>query len=263
MQRQLGEYAQALYQAGDLENAFAAFEKSVIELGFEAVLYSYIPRALIESGFHVPPVYLHSDKFYPEYMAHYAESRFDRYDPTLQAVNNNEKQAIDWWGDVCQSYKLNSLKSCEVMDVSRYYGIENGVTLPLMSGAQGVAGVSAISREKAQYSLLLADKLDALFLRARMFHGLVVSNSGYLGAFTRSLVESLSQTQMGYLRGLAAGRKTSDIAKELNTSSGYLDQSMIRLRRKLSGAEDNSAPKINRNQLLYYAGLLNIIEHES
>ncbi len=69
--------------------------------------------------------------------------------------------------------------------------------------------------------------------------------------------------QLNYLRGLAAGKKTGQIASELGTTSGYLEQIMLKLRRKLSGVEDDETPTISRNQILYYAGLMNMLEYDA
>ena len=53
------------------------------------------------------------------------------------------------------------------------------------------------------------------------------------------------------------------IAADMKKSEGYLEQVLLKIRRKLSGVGKHEPPKINRNQLLYYAGLLNILEHAS
>jgi hypothetical protein len=177
-------------------------------------------------------------------------------------VSRGEKGPIDWWGETCEQYKLGDKASREVIDVSRSYGIQNGLTIPLMSGEQGIAGASFISHEGSGYALLLAEKLEALTLRTKMFHSLVASNACYLSEFTKPLVNSFSRTQLRYLSALASGKKTAEIARSMGTSPGYLDQSIIKLRRKLSGTEEQDTPSINRNQLLYYAGLLNILEQD-
>jgi hypothetical protein len=50
------------------------------------------------------------------------------------------------------------------------------------------------------------------------------------------------------------------MAKEIFRSEKYLEQVMLKIRRKVSGVNQFDKPTINRNQLMYYAGLANLIE---
>ena len=129
--------------------------------------------------------------------------------------------------------------------------------MPLMNDERGVAGASFISRESARYPDLMSDKFQAVALRTEIFHSLVLSKFSYMREFVKPLFSTLSDTQLQYVVGLASGKKTGEIAAELGTSAGYLEQTMLKLRRKLSGVQEFERPTVTRNQILYYAGLLN------
>jgi len=261
MTLELGEYAAALYGADDFNSAFGVLEKEVYRLGFEGVLYTYIPGALIQSKLAAKPLYKVSSDYSPKYLSHYENARFDRHDPLISAVMDGVKQPIDWKGDVCEIYMQNDYRSREVIEVAQGYGISNGVTLPLLSGQQGIAGASFITSEKGGFITLLQERLPQLQMATSMYNNLVLANNGYLGNFIRPVFASLNNLEVRFLAGLAAGKSQSAMASELCRSEKYLEQVMLKMRRKVSGVGPFDRPTINRNQLLYYAGLVNIINH--
>ncbi len=256
---ELCDFVESLYGSDSFSSAFQLLEKSTNSLGFEGVLYTYIPKAMVDHS--MQPVYQVSDAYSPEYLDHYASARFDRYDPLIRAVSGGEDKPINWWGSTCSRYMDDEKESFEVIATSRNYGINNGVTLPLMSSARGISGASFISREKnGAFNLLLEERLEQLTLRTRLFHSMVTANAQFSGQFIQPLIKSLSDTEKRFLMGLAVGKSPAQIAAELNRTEKYLEQVMLKIRRKLSGVAQDEAPTLNRNQILYYAGLLNILE---
>jgi len=255
------EFASQLYAATDFNHAFGMFQKTVWNLGFDGVLYTYIPRVLLDTQFHLNPVYQVSEQYSPEYLAHYTDAQFERNDPLIQAVKDGVTQPIDWWGDINSQYMEPNPASREVIQTAKSYGINNGVTLPLLSGASGIAGASFISREQSAFSALLEDRIELLRLCTRLFHELVQNNACFKKEFVKPLLESLNRTEIQLLIGMATGKSQAQIASELRRSEGYLEQVMLKIRRKFSGVGVDESPTINRNQLLYYAGLLEIIQY--
>lgn len=261
MDSSLAAYTEKLYLADNLNDAFDAFDQEAKRLGYESVLYTHIPKALIESEFVAPPVYKVSQDFNPGYLAHYEQARFDRYDPLIRAVDAGERQMLDWWGATCKHYTNGESESSEVIATSRAYGIQSGITIPLMSGKSGIAGASFINSESGSKEGINNPNIEQLALSTRLFHSLVVANPEYKGEFLRTLLNRLSRTEKLFLARLARGRSPSEIAYELRTSERYLEQVMLKMRRRFSGVSPTESPTINRNQLLYYAGLLDILEY--
>ena len=258
---EIHEYAEALYSADSFQEAFSLLEQQANKCGFNGVLYTYIPKLLIESNFAVEPVYELSEDYAPQYLDHYAEARFDKHDPLIEAVMDGVKDPINWWGDVCGEYMDKNQHSREVISVSKDYGISNGVTVPLMSGELGLAGASFITDETRSFDTILSSELDNLVLSTKLFHGLVSMDAGHTGRFARTLLNQLNATEKKFLIELAKGKVPCQIAADMKKTEGYLEQVMLKIRRKLSGVGKHEPPKINRNQLLYYAGLLNLLEH--
>lgn len=256
------DYVDALLNASDFESGFSAFEKQAHRLGFDGALYTYIPKVILDFDFIAAPIYEVSSSFNHNYLAHYQQARFDRHDPLIKAVQDGTQYPIDWWGECTEFYKNQSPQSRIVMDESLSYGIQNGITIPLMSGRQGISGASFISRERRPaFESLSSAKLEELKIATRLFHSLVTSNAHYLGGFSRPMLEILNDKERRYLAGLAEGKSSSEIAHLLGTTTKYLEQLMLKIRRKLSGVGPFDPPTINRNQVLYYAGLMNLLEH--
>ncbi len=255
------QYVESLLACDQFSDLFAVFEKEVSGFGIDGVLYTYIPKALIDAKFVVKPYYAVSENYAPAYISHYADARFDRHDPLITAVMKGETDPISWWGSVCGNYMAGSTDSYEVIATSRDYGIKNGLTLPLMSGEQGIAGASFIYTEPRGFELLLDSHLQSLQLYTRVFHNIVVANSRFHGSFTQPLLSALTETELQLLVGLANGRAMSQIAVDIDRREKYLEQVMLSLRRKMSGVDTDTPPAINRNQLLYTAGLLNTLDY--
>lgn len=257
----LGDFVEALYQTENFEQAFRVYEKHVLKLGFEGVLYTYIPRILLDSNFGREPIYKVSQNYSPAYIKHYFDARFDRNDPLIRAVKNGTTEPIDWRGELCKSYMNEEKTSQAVIETARDYGIVNGLTLPLMSGEQGIAGASFISRDaQYYYNKHKNENLEQLKLCTKLFHDMVISHTYHMNHFIQISFKSLSETEKQLLQKLAQGKSAARISFELSKSEKYLEKVMLRIRQKLSGVSTDDAPKINRNQVMYYAGLLNLLK---
>ena len=211
----LVDYAESLYAAESFDEAFNVLEDQVVKLGYEGVLYTYIPRILIDSNFSNEPVYIVSSKYCPKYLEYYTDTRFDKSDPLIKTVQDGVTEAIDWWGEISARYIAGDKASEEVIATSRNYGISNGITLPLMCEEKGIAGASFITPESTCFDALKNENIDRLKLCTNMFHSLVLSNSGYAGRFIKPVLNNLNKTERLFLEGLARGKTPAQLSVEL------------------------------------------------
>jgi len=101
-----------------------------------------------------------------------------------QAFNVFESQVLKLGFDgVLYTYIADS---AEVINTAKDYGINNGVTLPLLSGQSGIAGASIISEETKAFSKLLDSRIEILTLCTRLFHNMVLSNAPYKAEFSKT-----------------------------------------------------------------------------
>lgn len=258
MSLEIGNYAEALLVADKLDDAFREYERQVSRLGFDGALYTYIPDAILQSSEPAPPLYQVSSDYAPKYLDHYQEARYDKVDPLIMAVSDGVKVPIDWTGKICRNYMRGNKQSREVIEESHCYGIRRGFTLPLKMGSQGIAGTSVIVTEKDQFKNL-DQRISELKTVATLYHNYVAANDGHLGTFLRPAFDKLNKLEINFLAGLALGKSINTLAAELHRSPKYLEQVLMRIRVKVSGVDENGRPKINRDQLMYYAGAVQIL----
>ncbi|MFT5894570.1 MAG: hypothetical protein ACI8VW_001441 [bacterium] len=94
-----------------------------------------------------------------------------------------------------------------------------------------------------------------------MYSNPALANAGHTGKLTTPDFTSLNTLEIRFLTGLADGKSLADMARDLSRSEKYLEQVMLKIRRKASGVGQFDKPTINRNQLMYYAGLANLIQN--
>ncbi len=263
VQRSLAAFVEDLYLAEDFEDAFDVFQSEVNSLGFDGVFYTYIPMAFVESNFVLQPFYKISDNYRLSEVSHNSDSSFHEYEPLVESANDDIAIPIDWWKTLCEACKNADRETNETTDTNESYGTQDCIIIPLLSDSGGLAGASFIRNKNEQFYQLTQGDLATLKLRTHLFHNLIISNTSFKSKFMRPWTDSFSNMQLNYLRGLAAGKKTGEIAAELGTTSGYLEQTMLKLRRKLSGAEDDETPTITRSQILYHAGSMNMLEYDA
>lgn len=259
--KDLGDYVAKLYQTESFDEAFKTLHDQAVKMGYEGVLYTYIPEIILKSRFSRAPVYRVSDCYSPAYLKHYSDARFDQNDPLIQAVKDNVRKPVEWWGDINKQYMAGNKASQEVIATASDYGIANGITLPLMSSAKGIAGASFISSDHRHFHTLNNECLPMLKICTELFHRYVLSDTSCVSYFLRPLIESLNTTERKFLIGLARGKQPSQLSLELNKSEKYLEQLMLKLRRKFSDSPIDTTPSLNRNQILYYAGLSGLLEN--
>ena len=257
----LGQFVEALYQARNIDEAFSAFEQHVFKLGFEGVLYTFIPRIILDTKSPYAPVYLVSESYSPKYLEHYMDTGFYQHDPVIKAIEKGDLTPFDWWEEVNKG-KMNKVEQGTIVTAREDYQIMHGITIPTMSDHRGIAGASFISSENDHlYGNLKATNLENLKLSTQLFHDAVLSREFLAKSFIQPFTLKLNEKEKGLLRGLSAGKNMDHIAQELGTQVKYLDKVLRRTREKFSGVGIGEEAKINRNQLIYYMGLLNLLDN--
>lgn len=262
MQENLHDYIDALLNADSFEKAFHVYQEEVVRLGFDGVLYSIIPQAIIQTNFQIKPVYQVSSGVDANFLSHYWEAEYYKHDPLIDAIQEGLPKTLDWDSDIASGFFTRSSATREVMEVARTHGLNHGLTVPLMLDERGLAAATIVRGNDPAFQILKQEALAALEMRTSVFHNLVVASPVYADAFSKPLIDTFNTKQLGYVLGLASGLTTEDIAFSLGTSVGYLEQSMLKLRRKISGVSEFEPASVNRNEVMYTAGLLNLLRSD-
>ncbi len=266
----LNDYAELLYRTENFEQAFTVLERCAHESGMDGAFYIYIPlytpRHPLDAVSTRKPAFNISPNLDLTCITDLFNSDFD---PSKQPVGssqfdtptNSKIELIEWRKENCKNCRQKKYRTTGEPAIS--HGIVSGITIQLMSQEKGVAMAGFFRCHSQIDSENKQQVFDKLALCAKLFHSMVISSLRHLGYFLRPILNTFNDTEKYFLQKLAQGKTLTQIAHELGRNEKYLDKVMLRIRQKLSGVSSDEPPKINRNQVLYYAGLLNLFERKN
>ncbi len=247
------DFITALFQAATLDEAFAAYEQVAQRLGFEGVLYTFVPQIYFEAHLSIAPLFKTSASYSPAFLKHYQEAGFEQDDFTVKKITHGETSVIDWWGESHKG-ELSLPERHVIITAKEDYGIRNGMTIPLI-GAAGFGGISCISSETDRaYHLLVMTNLDTLIFCSHIFHEHIMAKPHLNYFFLASLLERLSVKEKRLLPFLITGLPMKTLPKHIpDISQKYGERLLENILKKFGG--------INKAQLIYYIGLLHLLNH--
>lgn len=240
--------------ASSLDQAFAVYEQQVQDLGFEGALYAYIPRLHLEAQLNAAPVFKVSASRNPAFMEHYQQAGLEKDDFTLRGIMQGRTDPIDWWGEERSGILTPAERNLIVM-ARDDYGIRNGVTVCTLNGEQGVAGASVISSEPDRlYDKLKQENFTAFTLCTGVFHAHVMDRIYLHQFFLEPMLGLLTDKEKKLLAFIVMGKPMKQVSDYLpNVTPKYAERLVEGIRKKFGG--------INKNRLIYYAGLLHLLDH--
>lgn len=261
----LNDYVELLYQTENFEQAFTVLERCAHESGMDGVFYIYIPRFPLDSGSARKPAFNVSHNLSPACITDLFDNGFDQPEwPDSSQLNtpvNSTMELIEWRKKSCKNCQQKKSHAISQSTVSN--SIASGITIQLMSGEKGIAIAGFVRCHSQIDGKNKKQVFDKLVLCAKLFHSMILSSLRHIGHFLRPVLNGFNDTEKYFLQKLAQGKSMTQISHELGKSEKYLDRVMLRIRQKLSGVRADESPKINRNQVLYYAGLLNLFDRKN
>lgn len=248
------DFITALYQATTLDEAFAAYDQQMQKLGFEGALYAFIPRLHLEAKLGFVPLVKVAKSRNPAFMEHYQLAGLEQHDFTLHGIIQGRVDPIDWWGEERKGV-LTPAERHLICLAKEDYGIMNGISLGMMHGEMGVAGVSVVSSEPNRlYSKLLHENFAAFQMCSGIFHAHVMDKVCLRHFFLEPFLDLLNDKEKKLLAFVVTGRPMKQVSNYLpGVSQKYAENLLDGIRTKFGG--------INKSRLIYYAGLLRLLDH--
>lgn len=198
-------------RAASFEVALDRLAEATNELGFDAVDYGFMPRALALDGRYNPPE-IFSRNFPRRWLAGWTRYRCD--DPFLYA-GYPRNLPLDWkqvqdadWLSVVQRQAITYLEGI---------GFSDGLTVPIHLPQGGFAFVTAVTHEReGAWRAQQAQVSDRLFVLAHGFHAAVASRFGLRADTPR--VTKLSPRECEMLSHAAAGLSAPETARRVHRS---------------------------------------------
>ena len=245
-------FLRQLYATTTFDGAFDVYDQQAQDLGFEGMTYAFAPKLYLDANMPVMPILKISNSRSPAFIKHYIDAGFEKDDFTIQAIIQGRKNRLDWW----EEDKKNILSKPQrkiIITAKEDYKIHNGITIPTMNNSRGSAGSSVISSEKnGCYQKLVTENFQTLETCAQVFHEHVMSNSHMLLYFLSPILDQLTKTERQLLPFLTSGKPMKSISLSSTNSQKYAEKLVSRIRKKFGN--------INKGQLIYYIGLLQILD---
>lgn len=245
---------QQLDRTSSFDEAFGLYDRQVQKMGFDGSLYAYIPQNHKETRIPIPSTYHTSPSYNPDFMQHYVEANFIEHDFVAEYVISGGTRRIDWWEEVRKGRLTPANK--EILIVGKEdYGIQKGLTIPLPGAAGYFASTSVISSERySQYRSLLDKHVIDLQICSEIFHMHIIRHVAIKQELIRPLLDSLTTKEKQMLHFIVTGKPMKTLPDYCpNITEKYGDRVLHSLRGKFGG--------LNKSQLIYFIGLLNLLEH--
>lgn len=242
--------------SSNLLDCFSVLERTVEKLGFSGVIYSLIPMGLSALAKDAP-VFLASSNFSPAFLDHYLNDNFAADDFTIKRIMEGNLNTMNWWMEEHKGTLLTNEKN--IIQVAKIdYHITNGLSIPMLSTPQHIAGASVISEENTpHFEMLLAERLLILQSIIKLFHHRVYSNLEYRKIFYLPLLNKLSDREKQVLKFTVSGQAYKAIDANFGISASSASNVRSDLFKKFEVK--------NATDLAYLAGLhslIGMIQHE-
>jgi len=240
--------AEKLYDADNIEQKFQVLENITINAGFDAVLYTFMPKLMLLTE-SIKPVFQYSEKYRP-IVENYLEHDFRHQDFTIRLAESGYMDIIDWW-KVAGTIKLTNEEKNFNHIIKEKFGVTKGISFPALSSDVGIAGASIIqlNREVKPVDEKLLQYLKKCF---KIYHHHMIVHQDDRYRFILPLLESLTPRKKAVIRHLISGQPMKNIVEQ-GISERYGEKLLSELRKSFGS--------ISKNELIYLLGLLNISEY--
>lgn len=242
-----------MYNKKSFEEIFDVYDRQIQSLGFQGSLYTYIPTIHLNEDLPIQPSLQISPSYNHSFLQHYSEENFFKNDFTVKAIQNGKKVPIDWW---CEEKKgILAKNEKNIITVAKEeYGITNGITIPVMNEARGIAGTSIISDEKPKlYTLLVQERLHKLEIYTHIFHTHIMSSAQKNALFLEPILNSLTDTEKRLMPFIVSGKPMKSVNIKPEITHRYGEKCLNNIRMKFGN--------ITKSKLIYYIGVMHMLDY--
>ena len=242
------EISALLYQASSSEEKFAILEKIILDLGFDALIYSFYPRLSLLSK-SLQPVFQYS-KSYASFAEVYKKNKLSQHDFVIRLIKEGMMDVIDW-GETANKISLTEEEIKTNIMAHHQFGIEKGITFPTLSSDLGLAGVAIVSFKPEDMGKVIDPEVLAyLQTCSNIYHDHMIIHQDDRYEFVLPLLKLLTPKKKIVIKHLISGKPMKNID---GVTVRYAEKLLLELRKDFGD--------ITKNELLYLLGLLNISEY--
>jgi len=226
--------------------AFSRLCEDTEKLGFDAVIYTFYPKTFHKS-LDMQPVLQYSSQFEP-FVKHYIENDYANKDFVIRIAFKGSKESIDWWEEI-DNGNVREDELEVTLDGRDNFGIQNGITIPVLNGPHAIAGISAITMNsnKAYFERLKSEKLELLIKHAKEYHFNIMSSNCGVFKFIEGIIEHLDEPKKLVLQHLLRNEPMKTVESWNPGLTAKNAETILRAIKQELG-------NISTNQLMYLLG---------
>ena len=232
--------------------AFDTLIKQIEQLGFDGVLYSFLPMPVYMNT-KIQPVLQYSDSLAP-FITHYMKNNYGNNSFIIRLVLAGRRDPIDWWEEE-NAGNLSQSEGDIIRDAKLNFGIHNALAIPVLTSSFAIAGVSVISmsEDRGHFEKLKSQSLEQLKEYASNHHTKIIMSREDMRFFIEPLLARLNDTKKKVLLHLVSGQPMKTISETHGISHRYAEKVILNMRKEFGD--------ISTNELLYILGMVHIHEY--
>ena len=254
------KFIEQLCQAQHYDAAFKAYSDYIIDLNFHSLSYVFMPINLFGTYKEQMPRFSVTDNFSKSFLEEYAIGGFQSYDYIVDAVSSGKQNCLYLWEDDRKSGQLNKQAS-SIIDNAKYdHHMGNGCSILTSKSLHGVGAVSLIGDESDRsFKSYVKENLISLSNATEIFHNHILAKGYEVNTFIMQTVFlDFNITEKKILKCLLDGNSVPETAIKVNRSKGHVENLVREMRIKIGGELPNGKPRISKDKLLHFCGLLHI-----
>jgi hypothetical protein len=244
-------FIQQLYDNDSPSGKFSLLEKEVRKAGFNAALYTFIPK-LSQLSNSLEPVFQYSN-IYQQRMRDYKNNQTYRDDFVIRLFELGNTQCIDWW-EISKQIELTKKEKHANHKTKEHFGVSRGISFPTLNNDMGIAYVSVIKlKDNTSNNDISSEMLAYLNKCSQVYHDHAMTHQDLRYHFILPILRTLTPKKVTLIEYLISGKPINCISKHENISTRYAEKLLIETRKQFGN--------ISTNELIYLMGCLNIAEY--
>lgn len=231
----IGDFVAQLYLLNSLDDRFDCYQMVVLELGFDAICFSFKPLCFFEPELQQPLIFKYSKNYPSDFIKIYQEEEWFRHDFTIREIIEGNLQPKDWKQKE-HSGELND-KEIELIHFARHkFHINNAITIPTMNNAIGLSGASILSFGSDDNFTILKEKhLNTLIHCSRVFNDIVLQQpSQLIKSFVFPKLPKITAKERIVLHDLVCVKSLNQIGVAEGMSESAVSNHLSRLCKKFN-----------------------------
>ena len=254
------EFSMQLLQSSTYEDSFNAYNRYIQALAFQNLSYVFIPESPFSCDQIIIPRFSINDDFSQCFLEEYQARDFQNRDYIIEAIKKGESNKLYSW---TKDYKLGRVKEHQkiVLDTAKHdYEMGNGFSIVTEKCTNGIGVASIIGdHTDRSFSQYIEEHSKVLRMATEIFHNHVVARNYEVSAFILpSMFYQLNKTEKKVLKCLLEGFSVPNIAQKIFRSKGHVENLVRYIRLKIGGENRQGKPRITKDELIHFCGLMKI-----